>query len=103
MLMISVSEFRPMLVLGLQGAADVHRPALSGLDLVEETLDIGHYGGGRISSKHILKMLARQGILFLVEKCPGELESHPYKARMVDQNGMQGCNGFIQQGFPLLL
>ena len=81
----------------------VHGPAAACPDLQQEALHVGLDRIRHLAREHALEVAAREGVLFLVEERPGELQAHPHQLGPVHQDRVQGGDGLVQQSDPIRL
>ena len=92
-----------MLLSGASAAPIPVAPAPAPLDLAQEAADVGDHLLGRLAGQHVLEVALGQLVLALEVEGARELEPHPHQARLLDQHGVEGANGLVQQRHAVLV
>ena len=88
---------------GRQRHADVEAPAPAGADLGEEALHVGLDLVGHVAGQDGLEVLPGQPVLSFQEEGVGQLQAHPHEVRVVDQHGVEGGDGLVEQRVAAVL
>ena len=98
--MIRSSEPAPILLSGASAAPTLHHPALALPDLSKETVDIECHRRRRVARQNLLEILSGEAVLVLEEEGAAELQPDPHQLGALDQHGVEGADGLVQQSVP---
>ena len=88
---------------GGQREAHIEAPALPHPDLVEEELDVGSRRLRHAAGEHVLEVALRQLVPAGAEEGARQLQPHPHQRRLLDEHGVEGTDGVVQQRLALVL
>ena len=66
-------------------------------------MHVGHHRCHWFARQHALEVAARQAVLALEKERPRQFQAHPHQVGAVDQHGVQGGYGLVQQCIPLVV